>query len=58
MDAGLFINYPRDPGHNIYFKVFDGQDIYFLKTAWISLSPYIQCIFPIKFASFRMKVYY
>ena len=21
----------RDPGHNIYFKVFDGQDIYFKK---------------------------
>ena len=29
MDAGLFIYLPRDPGHNIYFKVFDGQDIYF-----------------------------
>ena len=21
MDAGLFIYFPRDPGHNIYFKV-------------------------------------
>ena len=29
MDAGLFIYSPRDPGHDIYFKVFDGQDIYF-----------------------------
>ena len=29
MDAGLFIYFPRDPGHNIYYKVFDGQDIYF-----------------------------
>ena len=26
MDAGLFIHLPRDPGQNIYFKVFDGQD--------------------------------
>ena len=26
MDAGLFIYFPRDPGKNIYFKVFDGQD--------------------------------
>ena len=26
MDAGLFIYFPRDPGHNIYFKVFDGQE--------------------------------
>ena len=26
MDAGLFIYFPRDPGQNIYFKVFDGQD--------------------------------
>ena len=32
MDAGLFIYIPRDPGQNIfYFKVFDGQDIYFKK---------------------------
>ena len=31
MDAGLFINSPRDPGQNIYFKVFDGQDIYLKK---------------------------
>ena len=31
MDAGLFIYYPREPGHSIYFKVFDGQDIYFKK---------------------------
>ena len=31
MDAGLFIYYPRDPGHNIYFKAFDGQDIFFKK---------------------------
>ena len=29
MNAGLFIYFPRDPGHNIYFNVFDGQDIYF-----------------------------
>ena len=29
MDAGLFIYFPRDPGHNIYYKVFDRQDIYF-----------------------------
>ena len=28
MDAGLFIYFPRDPGQNIYFKVFDGQDMY------------------------------
>ena len=33
MDAGLFIYFPGDPGHNINFKVFDGQDIYFKKTA-------------------------
>ena len=33
MDAGLFIYFPRAPGHNIYFKVFDDQDIYFKKTA-------------------------
>ena len=33
MDAGLFIYFPRDPGHNIYYKMFDGQDIYFKKTA-------------------------
>ena len=26
MDAGSFIYFPRDPGHNSYFKVFDGQD--------------------------------
>ena len=26
MDAELFIYFPRDPGHNIHFKVFDGQD--------------------------------
>ena len=31
MDAGLFIYFPRDPGHNIYFKVFDHKDIYFEK---------------------------
>ena len=29
MDAGLFFYLPRGPGQNIYFKVFDGQDIYF-----------------------------
>ena len=29
MDAGLFIYFPRDAGHNIYYKVFDDQDIYF-----------------------------
>ena len=32
MDAELFIYFPRDPGPNIYFKVFNGKDIYFLKT--------------------------
>ena len=26
MDAGFFIYIPRDISHNIYFKVFDGQD--------------------------------
>ena len=33
MDAGLFIYFPRDPRQNtsIYFKVFDGQDIYLKK---------------------------
>ena len=44
MNAGLFIYFHRDPGQNIYFKVFDqgpiywyigpwfdGQDIYFKK---------------------------
>ena len=31
MDAGLFIYIPRDPGQNIYIKVFDGQDIHFKK---------------------------
>ena len=29
MDARLFIYVPRDPGQNIYFRVFDDQDIYF-----------------------------
>ena len=33
MDAWLYIYFPRDPGHNIYIKVFDGQDIYLKKTA-------------------------
>ena len=33
MDAGLFIYFPRDLGHNIYFKVFDGPRYLFLKTA-------------------------
>ena len=33
MDAGLFIYFPRDPGQNIYLKVFDGPNIYFKKTA-------------------------
>ena len=33
MDAELFIYFPRDPGQNIYFKVFDGRDIYLKKTA-------------------------
>ena len=33
MDAGLIIYFPRDPDHNVYFKVFDGQDIYLRKTA-------------------------
>ena len=23
--------FPRDPGHNIYFKVFEGKDIYLKK---------------------------
>ena len=32
MDAGLFIYFPRDPGHNIYFKVFDAK-IFKIKTA-------------------------
>ena len=31
MDAGLFIYFPWDPGHDIYFEVFDGQEIYFIK---------------------------
>ena len=31
MDAGLFIYFPRDPGQNIYFEVFDGQDVYLKK---------------------------
>ena len=31
MDAELFIYFPRDPGQNIYFKVFEGPDIYFKK---------------------------
>ena len=31
MDAGLFIYFPKDPGQNMYFKVFDGQDIYLKK---------------------------
>ena len=31
MDAGLFIYLSRDPGQNIVFKVFDGQDIYVKK---------------------------
>ena len=31
MDAGLFIYFPRDPGHNIHFKVLDGQYINFKK---------------------------
>ena len=29
MDAGLFIYFHRNPGHNIYFKVFDDHAIYF-----------------------------
>ena len=33
MAAVLFIYFPRGPGQNIYIKVFDGQDIYFKKTA-------------------------
>ena len=41
MDAGLFIYFPRDPGQNIYFKVFDGQD-----TA--SPPPQIYCTSPNK----------
>ena len=44
MDAGLFIYNPRDLGHNIYFKVFDGQDIYFKKL----LAPQINCTSPNK----------
>ena len=31
MDAGLFIYFPRGLGQNIYFKVFDGKDIYFFQ---------------------------
>ena len=31
MDAGLFIYFPRDPGHSIYFKVFVDNKIYILK---------------------------
>ena len=31
MDARLSIYFPRDPGQNIYFKVFDAQVIYFKK---------------------------
>ena len=31
MDAGLFIYFPNDLGHNIYLRVLDGQDIYFKK---------------------------
>ena len=31
MESGLFIIFPKDPGHSINFKVFDGQDIYFKK---------------------------
>ena len=31
MDAGLFIYFPKNPGQNTYFKVFDGQDIRFQK---------------------------
>ena len=33
MDTGLFIYFPGDPGQNIHFKVFDGQDIYIKTTA-------------------------
>ena len=31
MDAGSFIQIPRDPGQNIYFKVFYRQVIFFKK---------------------------
>ena len=31
MDAGLFIYFPRDPGNNIFLKVFYGKFIYFEK---------------------------
>ena len=46
MDAWLFIYYPRDPDHNIYFKVFDGQDIYFDKLT--APPPRINCTSPNK----------
>ena len=46
MNAGLFIYFPRDPGQNIYFKVFDNQDIYFKKTAAPTLG--INCSSPNK----------
>ena len=29
MDAGLFIYFPRDPGQNIYFKVFGARGYLF-----------------------------
>ena len=29
MGGGFFFFFPREPGHNFYYKVFDGQDIFF-----------------------------
>ena len=51
MDAGLFIYFPGDPGHNINFKVFDGQDIYFKKLP--PPSPRINCTPPKKRDKFQ-----
>ena len=45
MQDFLFIYFPRDPGHNIYYKVFDGQDIYFKN---LTPPPRINCTTPNK----------
>ena len=37
MDAGLYIYFPWDPGHNIYFKVFDSQAIYFFRNRGLAV---------------------
>ena len=47
MDAGLFIYIPRDPGKNINFQVFDGQNIFFKKPP-ASPPPPIQLFVPNK----------